>query len=75
MSLDGKTPSEACGLKIEGDNKWLTLIQNAKKMSQVPEFNQLWRGIKPNELDNETTITIGLVINHVPNQNRINYVP
>jgi putative transposase len=31
MSLDGKTPSEACGIKIEGDNKWITLIQNARK--------------------------------------------
>lgn len=30
MALDGKTPSEACGIKINGDNKWLTLIQNAK---------------------------------------------
>jgi hypothetical protein len=30
MALDGKTPSEACGIKIEGDNKWITLIQNAK---------------------------------------------
>jgi len=28
--LDGKTPAEACGIKIEGQNKWLTLIQNAK---------------------------------------------
>jgi hypothetical protein len=27
--LDGKTPSEACGLKVEGKNKWKTLIQNA----------------------------------------------
>jgi transposase-like protein len=27
--LDGKTPSEACGIKIEGKNKWKTLIQNA----------------------------------------------
>ena len=27
--LEGKTPSEACGIKIEGDNKWITLIQNA----------------------------------------------
>ena len=26
-----KTPAEACGVKIEGDNKWLTLIQNASK--------------------------------------------
>jgi transposase-like protein len=27
--LNGKTPSEACGITIEGENKWLTLIQNA----------------------------------------------
>jgi transposase-like protein len=27
--LDGRTPSEACGIKIEGKNKWKTLIQNA----------------------------------------------
>ena len=29
MGLDGKTPSEACGISIEGNNKWKTLIQNA----------------------------------------------
>jgi hypothetical protein len=29
--LDGKTPSEACGIKVEGTNKWLTLIQNASR--------------------------------------------
>jgi transposase-like protein len=28
-ALDGKTPAEACGIKVEGDNKWITLIQNA----------------------------------------------
>ena len=28
MSLDGKTPAEKCGIKIEVENKWLTLIQN-----------------------------------------------
>lgn len=27
-ALKGKTPAEACGIKVEGDNKWLTLIQN-----------------------------------------------
>jgi putative transposase len=31
MALDGKTPAEACGIKIEGKNKWVTLIQNAAK--------------------------------------------
>jgi transposase-like protein len=29
--LDGKTPAEACDIKIEGKNKWITLIQNASK--------------------------------------------
>ena len=27
--LEGKTPAEACGITIEGKNKWITLIQNA----------------------------------------------
>jgi putative transposase len=30
-ALDGKTPSETCGIVIEGQNKWKTLIQNASK--------------------------------------------
>jgi hypothetical protein len=28
-ALDGKTPAEAAGIKVDGDNKWQTLIQNA----------------------------------------------
>lgn len=32
-ALDGKAPSEACGITIEGENKWKTLIQNASKQS------------------------------------------
>jgi putative transposase len=31
MGLDGKTPAEACGIEVKGDNKWLTIIQNASK--------------------------------------------
>ena len=27
--LDGRTPSELAGITVEGENKWLTLIQNA----------------------------------------------
>jgi putative transposase len=27
--LKGKTPAEACGIEIRGDNKWITLMQNA----------------------------------------------
>jgi hypothetical protein len=26
-----KTPAEKCGIQVEGENKWLTLIQNANK--------------------------------------------
>ncbi len=34
-SLNGKTPSEACGIEIQGKNKWITLIQNASKKAQI----------------------------------------
>ncbi len=30
--LNGKTPAEACGIKVEGNNKWITLIQNASNL-------------------------------------------
>ena len=29
--LDGDTPADRAGIKVEGSNKWLTLIQNASK--------------------------------------------
>jgi hypothetical protein len=28
-ALKGKTPSELCGVKVDGENKWKTIIQNA----------------------------------------------
>lgn len=31
MALEGKTPAEACGIEIKGENKWITVIQNASK--------------------------------------------
>lgn len=31
MALEGQTPAERAGIKVEGENKWLTLIQNASK--------------------------------------------
>jgi len=31
QALQGKTPAEAAGIKVEGANKWLTLIQNASQ--------------------------------------------
>jgi hypothetical protein len=33
-ALKGKTPSEVAGIEVEGDNKWLTLIQNASTHSK-----------------------------------------
>lgn len=35
--LDGKTPAEACGITVEGRNKWLTIIQNASHLEKVQE--------------------------------------
>jgi hypothetical protein len=31
MALDGKTPADKAGIQVEGENKWVTLIQNASK--------------------------------------------
>ena len=30
-ALEGKTPADLCGIEIQGQNKWKTLIQNASK--------------------------------------------
>jgi hypothetical protein len=32
--LEGKTPAEASGIIVHGENKWVTLIQNASKDKQ-----------------------------------------
>jgi hypothetical protein len=36
-ALHGLTPADACGIEVIGDNKWLTLIQNASQ--KVPIVN------------------------------------
>lgn len=33
--LKGRTPAEAAGIKVEGSNKWMTLIQNAAHVQRV----------------------------------------
>jgi hypothetical protein len=33
--LKGETPATKAGIKVEGDNKWFTLIQNAKMGRQL----------------------------------------
>jgi len=35
--LEGKTPAEACGITVQGKNRWLTLIQNASKEKSCVE--------------------------------------
>ena len=34
MALDGLRPAEVAGIKVEGKNKWIMLIQNAKVNQQ-----------------------------------------
>ena len=29
MSLNGKTPAQACGIDVKGNDKWKTIIENA----------------------------------------------
>jgi hypothetical protein len=35
MALNGKTPSEVSGIEVKGQNKWITLIQNADRARQA----------------------------------------
>lgn len=47
MSLQNKTPAEVAGIQIEGENKWLTLIQSAsieklqKRYARQTRFNNM----------------------------------
>jgi len=34
IALNDKTPADESGIKITGDNKWLTLIQNSVKENE-----------------------------------------
>ena len=38
--LEGRTPSECAGIEVEGQNKWLTLIQNASRRPTVGSLNR-----------------------------------
>jgi hypothetical protein len=37
MGLDGQTPAEAAGIQVEGQDKWLTIIQNARRKSALEQ--------------------------------------
>jgi hypothetical protein len=62
MGLNGQTPAERCGIKIEGNDKWLTLIQNAEKLRQLSRddaknlYNE-YRDIIANELSKKVGIS------------------
>ena len=38
-ALDGETPADRCGVKVEGANKWLTIIQNSVKAKPLATSN------------------------------------
>jgi hypothetical protein len=37
MALENRTPAEAAGIRVDGENKWLTLIQNARNAVSLDE--------------------------------------
>jgi transposase-like protein len=39
MALGGKTPAEAAGVGIAGNDKWIALIQNASKTAKKAKLN------------------------------------
>lgn len=40
MGLKGRTPAEAAGIRIEGENPWVTVIQNAAQSKRKPEVGK-----------------------------------
>ena len=40
-ALNGRTPSEAAGITVTGDDKWMTIIQNAKKQREGSQTAEL----------------------------------
>ncbi|HVB12979.1 MAG TPA: DDE-type integrase/transposase/recombinase [Nitrososphaerales archaeon] len=38
--LKGKTPGEACGIEVKGENKWKTLIENASVANKEPKAKE-----------------------------------
>jgi hypothetical protein len=40
IGLNGKTPAEVAGIIVEGNDKWLTIIQNAKKRKEEQNASQ-----------------------------------
>ncbi|MDG7013143.1 MAG: hypothetical protein JRN11_05690 [Nitrososphaerota archaeon] len=45
--MDRRTPSDAARIKVEGRNKWLTIIQKAKSRQEPKVDGQNSGGQKP----------------------------
>ncbi|MDE1725616.1 MAG: hypothetical protein KGH76_06960, partial [Thaumarchaeota archaeon] len=43
QGLDGKTPADIASITVEGQNKWLTIIQNASKVTKVNTKKEVTR--------------------------------
>ena len=43
MALDGGTPAEKAGIEVKGQDKWLTLIQNASTKMKERQYPRLTR--------------------------------
>ena len=62
-ALDGKTPAETCGIIIEENDKWKTLIENAMAKRNLPNpksvnQNSQNQPIIPKSINNPRTIAI-----------------
>ncbi len=44
QGIQGRIPAEAAGIKVEGENKWLTLIQNASKVVRTDDTHSNQQG-------------------------------
>jgi hypothetical protein len=44
QGLQGRTPAEAAGIKVEGENKRLTLIQNSSKAVRTDDTHSNQQG-------------------------------
>lgn len=38
-ALNGETPADKCGIHVQGENKWLTIIQNARRATDNLHLN------------------------------------
>ncbi len=47
MGLNGRTPAEAAGIQVQGENKWLTIIQNAAQRKEPKVDNPESEGQEP----------------------------